>query len=76
MAVVGGWLFAHIQALNPLPYLGAVIGRVSNRIIGSNFTLDGKTYKTSVNDRLPVPGSSSTTPTIDDTIHGEKASWP
>jgi galactose mutarotase-like enzyme len=51
--------------------LGAVLGRVSNRIPGANFTLDSVTYNTSVNDRIPAPGSNSSVPTLDDTIHGE-----
>jgi hypothetical protein len=63
-----------LQTLDPNPYLGAVIGRVSNRIPGANFTLGGVTYSTSVNDKIPVPGSNRSVATLNDTIHGEAAS--
>ena len=31
-------------------YLGAVVGRVANRIAGGRFTMDGQTYSLAVND--------------------------
>ena len=36
--------------LNPHDYIGASVGRVANRIINAEFTLDGKTYKLVKND--------------------------
>ena len=38
------------QYLKGHPYFGATIGRVANRIAGSQFTLDGQTYKLAVNN--------------------------
>ena len=35
---------------NDTPYLGALVGRVANRIGGAKFTLDGKQYKVVAND--------------------------
>lgn len=36
--------------LEPHPYFGALIGRVCNRIAGSQFTLEGGSYKLAAND--------------------------
>lgn len=43
-------LFAGYEA-NPA-YMGAICGRVANRIDGAKFTMDGKTYTVSKNDPL------------------------
>jgi aldose 1-epimerase len=32
------------------PYMGALVGRVANRIAGAQFTLDGETYKLAANN--------------------------
>jgi galactose mutarotase-like enzyme len=32
------------------PYMGAVVGRVANRISGARFTLDQQTYYLAIND--------------------------
>ena len=48
--VVLGWQQPEAYLENP-GYLGALIGRVPNRIGGGRFTLDGKIYQTCLNDR-------------------------
>eukprot|EP01023_Acetabularia_acetabulum_P030841 TRINITY_DN2902_c0_g1_i10.p2 TRINITY_DN2902_c0_g1~~TRINITY_DN2902_c0_g1_i10.p2 ORF type:complete len:252 (-),score=29.35 TRINITY_DN2902_c0_g1_i10:816-1508(-) len=39
------------QYLKEGPYFGAIIGRVANRIANAKFSLDGKEYKVSANDK-------------------------
>ncbi len=46
--VLGFDTLAEYEA-NP-PYLGALIGRCGNRIVGGTFTLDGTTYQLDLND--------------------------
>ncbi len=48
--VVLGWRDAEAYLDNP-GYLGALIGRIPNRIGGGRFTLDGKIYQMCLNDR-------------------------
>jgi len=36
---------------NNTPYFGGIVGRVANRIANASFTLDGKAYMLSANDR-------------------------
>ena len=50
-----GWRDLEDYRKNP-EYLGAVVGRVANRIAGGRFTLDGVTYQTVLNDD-PRPNS-------------------
>jgi aldose 1-epimerase len=44
-----GHTTVHPYTLPAEPYLGALIGRVANRLINSKFDLDGKTYKITAN---------------------------
>lgn len=53
--VVLGWRDPASYRENP-GYLGAVVGRVANRIAGGRFTLDGVTYQLMLND-APRPNS-------------------
>lgn len=48
--VVLGWRDPEVYLENP-GYLGALIGRVPNRIGGGRFVLDGKIYQMCLNDR-------------------------
>ncbi|MCI5779909.1 MAG: galactose mutarotase [Lentisphaeria bacterium] len=45
-----GWKHPETYRENP-GYLGALIGRMANRIGGGRFTLDGRIYQTCLNDR-------------------------
>lgn len=48
--VVLGWREPEVYLENP-GYLGALIGRIPNRIGGGRFTLDGRIYQMCLNDR-------------------------
>lgn len=54
-------------------FFGAIIGRYANRIAGGQFTLDGKTYHTPLNDG---PNPASPVNTLHGGPHGfDKAVW-